>query len=179
MTTPRCARHGVDSSRNPRYTSPTSPSPSQTGAYPSGAPYAASDARSAGASSTPSQIHRHHHPTDEDAAEDSDDDYAGDSDDLSNALSGVTLEAKAPVAYRPKPAPFAPTMPASKKAPARVAAPASSDPPLQGRPRSTLSVSDVIAARTKAAPAAKKPAPAPKRRVAPAPPAPAPIETTT
>ena len=68
-------------------------------------------------------------------------------------------------------------MPASKKAPARVAAPASSDPPLQGRPRSTLSVSDVIAARTKAAPAAKKPAPAPKRRVAPAPPAPAPIET--
>ena len=63
MTTPRCARHGVDSSRNPRYTSPTSPSPSQTGAYPSGAPYAASDARSAGASSTPSQIHRHHHPT--------------------------------------------------------------------------------------------------------------------
>ena len=133
MTTPRCARHGVDSSRNPRYTSPTSPSPSQTGAYPSGAPYAASDARSAGASSTPSQIHRHHHPTnDEDAAEDSDDDYAGDSDDLSNALSGVTLEAKAPVAYRPKPAPFAPTMPASKKAPARVAAPASSDPPPPG-----------------------------------------------
>ena len=115
---------------------------------------------------------------DEDAAEDSDDDDAGDSDDLSNALSGVTLEAKEPVAYRPKPAPFAPTMPASKKAPARVAAPTSSDPPLQGRPRSTLSVSDVIAARTKAAPAAKKPAPAPKRRVAPAPPAPAPIETT-
>lgn len=68
----------------------------------------------------------------EDAAEDSDDDYAGDSDDLSNALSGVTLEAKAPVAYRAKPAPFAPTMPTYKKAPARVAAPASSDPPPPG-----------------------------------------------